>query len=112
MKTEELVKTGQSPVSVTIGFQSLVAEASHNQALLLARAPVSLLMQSGYASIAPLIPQSGARLLKAHRQVFEALKAHDEKEAVNWTRKHLEDYRRGFEWTGLNFDDPIAASTP
>ncbi len=110
VKTQELVQAGQSPVSVTIEFQSLVAEASHNQALLLARAPVSLLMRSGYAAIAPLLPQSGQRLLEAHRQVFEALRRHDEQEAVAWTQKHLLDYRRGFEWAGLNMDHPISSA--
>jgi len=74
---------------------------------LLARAPVSLLMRSGYAAIAPALPQSGARLLEAHRQVFESLKQHDAESAVAWTRKHLMDHKRGFEFAGLNMDSPI-----
>lgn len=65
--TAELVETGQSPVQATIAFQSLVAEAAHNSVLQLARAPLSLLMLSGYSAIAPTLPQSGARLLEAHR---------------------------------------------
>ena len=107
VKTEEAVARNESPVSETIEFQSLVAQATHNQALLLARAPVSLLMRSGYAAIAPALPQSGARLLQAHRHVFEALKAHDAPAAVAWTQKHLMDYRRGFEFAGLDLDAPI-----
>lgn len=106
-KTEVLVQQGQSPVQVTIEFQSLVAEAAHNQALLLARAPVSLLMLAGYAAIAPRLPQSGVRLLEAHHHVFDSLRQHDAESAVAWTRKHLADHRRGFEFAGLDMDAPI-----
>ena len=105
--TAELVESGQSPVQATIAFQSLVAEAAHNPVLQLARAPVSLLMLSGYAAIAPTLPQSGARLLEAHRQVHESLRQGDAESAVAWTRKHLADHRRGFEFAGLDFDAPI-----
>jgi GntR family transcriptional repressor for pyruvate dehydrogenase complex len=108
--TAALVQSGQSPITATIEFQSLIAEATHNQALLLARAPVSLLMRSGYAAIAPALPQSGARLLEAHRHVFDALKQRDAESAVAWTRKHLMDHKRGFEFAGLDFDSPIPES--
>ena len=106
-QTQALVDQGQSPVQVTIEFQSIVAEAAHNQALLLARAPVSLLMLAGYAAIAPRLPQSGARLLEAHRHVLESLRQQDAESAVAWTRKHLADHRRGFEFAGLDMDTPI-----
>ena len=105
--TAELVQSGQSPITATIEFQSLIAEATHNQALLLARAPVSLLMRSGYAAIAPALPQSGARLLEAHRHVYEALKKHDAASAVAWTQKHLMDHKRGLEFVGLDMNSPI-----
>jgi DNA-binding FadR family transcriptional regulator len=105
--TEKMVLDGQLPVSQTIEFQSLVAEATHNQALLLARAPVSMLMRAGYATIAPALPQSGSRLLDAHKHVFAALQRHDAQDAVAWTRKHLADHKRGLEYAGLNMDLPI-----
>ena len=107
-ETERLVQAGDSPIAATIEFQSLVAEAAHNQALLLARAPISLLMRSGYAAIAPALPQSGPRLLEAHRHVYESLKQRDAESAVAWTRKHLMDHRRGFEVAGVDFDSPIS----
>jgi GntR family transcriptional regulator, transcriptional repressor for pyruvate dehydrogenase complex len=106
-QTQALVGQGQSPVQATIDFQSIVAEAAHNQALLLARAPVSLLMLAGYAAIAPRLPQSGARLLEAHHHVLDSLSQHDAESAVAWTRKHLADHRRGFEFAGLDMDMPI-----
>ncbi len=108
-QTAELVAQGRSPVQATIEFQSLVAEAARNQALLLARAPVSLLMLAGYAAIAPRLPQSGARLLEAHQHVLESLRQRDAESAVAWTRRHLADHRRGFEVAGLDMDAPIPA---
>lgn len=111
-QTAELVLQGESPVHVTIAFQTLVAEATHNQALLLARAPVSLLMLSGYAAIAPALPQSGMRLLEAHRHVYESLRQRDAESAVAWTRKHLTDHRRGLELAGLDMDAPIPQPDP
>lgn len=106
--TQQALDAGRAPITETIAFQTLVAEATHNQALLLARAPVSLLMTAGYAAIAPLLPQSGARLLQAHREVFAALQAHDVAAAVRWTHKHLQDHKRGCEFAGLDMDAPIS----
>ena len=77
--------------------------------MLLARAPVSLLMLAGYAAIAPQLPQSGARLLEAHQHVLESLRQRDAESAVAWTRRHLADHRRGFEVAGLDMDAPIPA---
>ncbi|MDO9570778.1 MAG: FCD domain-containing protein [Hydrogenophaga sp.] len=106
-RTAATVAAGQTAVTSTIEFQALVAEATHNQALQLARAPVSQLMRAGYAAIAPALPQSGERLLEAHRHVLDALQRHDAEAAVQWTRKHLVDYRRGCEYAGLDLDAPI-----
>lgn len=94
-------------VNSTIEFQTLVAEASHNPALQLARGPVSQLMRAGYAAIAPALPQSGERLLQAHGEVVAALAAGDAERAVSWTRKHMLDYRRGCEFAGLDLSAPI-----
>lgn len=51
-RTREAVGAGASPVQKTIEFQAGVAKASRNQALILARGPVSLLMRAGYATMA------------------------------------------------------------
>ncbi|WP_234266018.1 tripartite tricarboxylate transporter substrate-binding protein [Hydrogenophaga sp. NFH-34] len=101
------VKMTDVPFNSTIEFQTLVAEASHNPALQLARSPVSQLMRAGYAAIAPALPQSGERLLQAHGDVVAALAAGDAERAVSWTRKHMLDYRRGCEFAGLDLSAPI-----
>lgn len=105
--TAASVEAGQAPVALTIEFQNLVAEATHNEALLLARGPVSLLMRAGYETIAPALPQSGRRLLQAHSHVVEAMRRHEVEAAVDWTLKHLRDHRRGFDVAGIDVDAPI-----
>jgi DNA-binding FadR family transcriptional regulator len=92
-------------------FQNLVASATHNPALLLARGPVSLLMRAGYAAIAPALPQSGARLLSVHQQVLTALRRRDPQAAEAAMAKHMQDYKRGCEVAGLDMDQPIPPAT-
>lgn len=105
--TAAVVEAGQSPVDTDIEFLNLVAAASHNQALLLARGPISLLMRAGYAAIQPALPQSGARLLEMHRQVLSALRRRDPAAAETAIRRHMADYRRGCEVAGMDMSLPI-----
>lgn len=106
-QTRSIVERGESPVEVDIEFQNVVAQASHNPALLLARGPISLLMRAGYSAIAPSLPQSGARLLEVHRQVLAALQRRDATAAETWMRKHMQDYRRGCEFAKLDMNQSI-----
>lgn len=106
-RTQVVVSTSASPVDVDMEFQSLVAAATHNPALLLARGPVSLLMRAGYAAIAPTLPQSGARLLEVHRQLLAALRRRDAMAAETLMRKHMQDYKRGCEVAGLDMSQPV-----
>lgn len=105
--TEGVVAAGASPVDTDIAFLDQVAAATHNPALLLARAPVSALMRAGYAAIAPQLPQSGARLLEVHRQLLSALRRRDPAATEAVMRRHLSDYRRGCEVAGMDMSQPI-----
>ncbi|HMO47519.1 MAG TPA: FCD domain-containing protein [Rubrivivax sp.] len=106
-RTQRIVAAGESAVEIDMEFQALVAAATHNPALLIARGPISLLMRAGYAAIAPQLPQSGARLLEVHRQVLAALRRRDADAAESWMRKHMQDYRRGCEVAGLDMRQPV-----
>lgn len=106
-RTEAIVAAGQSPVDTDIEFLNRVAAASHNQALLLARGPITLLMRAGYAAIQPALPQSGARLLAAHHQMLAALRARDAAAAEAVCRRHMADYKRGCEAAGMDMALPI-----
>ena len=60
-----------------------------------------------HAGIAAQLPQSGSRLLEMHRQLLAALRRRDSQAAENLMRKHIQDYRRGCEFTGLDMAQPI-----
>lgn len=105
--TEAVVAAGASPVQADIDFLALVAAAAHNPALLLARAPLSLLMRAGYAAIAPALPQSGQRLLASHRKLLAALRRRDAEAAEAVMRRHLNDYKRGCEVAGMDMSLPV-----
>jgi len=111
-RTEAIVARGDSPVDVDLEFQSLVAQATHNAALLLARAPISRLMHLGYAIAAPALPQSGTRLLQAHRHIADAIASRDAAAAEHWMRRHMLDYRRGCEAAGLDMRAPLPDGQP
>lgn len=106
-RTEAIVQAGGSPVDADIQFLARVAAATHNPALLLARAPLSRLMRAGYAAIAPSLPQSGTRLLQSHRKLLTALRRRDAAAAEEVMRRHLSDYRRGCEVAGMDMGQPI-----
>lgn len=102
----------QQLVELDIEFHALVGRASHNRALMLAREPISLLYNPTLLQIHDRLPQSRARNLVAHRAIVDALQRRDAAAAAEWTRKHMVDFRRGFEMTGLDMQSPIAKAHP
>jgi GntR family transcriptional repressor for pyruvate dehydrogenase complex len=96
----------QQLVEADIEFHDLVAEAAGNYALMLARAPVSDFLLPAYgAVVAKLGP--GKRLLEAHTKIFEALQNGDAEVARVWMARHIRDFLRGCEMSGISLDDPI-----
>lgn len=94
-------------VELDVEFHALVGRASHNRALMLAREPISLLYNPTLLQIHLQLPQSKARNLAAHRAILDALRCKDMKSATQWTRKHMVDFQKGFEMTGLDMRTPI-----
>lgn len=94
-------------VELDVEFHALVGRASHNRALMLAREPISLLYNPTLLQIHLHLPQSKARNLAAHRAILGALRCNDMKSATEWTRKHMVDFQKGFEMTGLDMRTPI-----
>jgi GntR family transcriptional repressor for pyruvate dehydrogenase complex len=48
-----------------------------------------------------------ARLLEAHRMMLEAIRRGDAEAGRLWARRHLNDWRKGFERSGNDLDQPI-----
>jgi len=87
-------------------FHALIARASKNRSLMMSRESFSLLYRPLATLLQQSLPQSAARNLDAHRQVAAALRSRDAQRAHEWTRKHLVDFRKGFEQAGLPMDAP------
>ena len=88
-------------------FHTLVGRASCNRVLQLAREPSELLVTPTTELILKAVPEGAPRLLQAHRMYVDAIRRRDTEAARTWARRHLEDWRRGFERAGNDLDRPI-----
>lgn len=95
-------------VECDVEFHELIAKAADNHALLLAREPLGELLFPAYGTVIRNIGP-GERLYEAHTKIFQALKKGNEKQAQSWMIKHIDDFRRGCEVAGLNFDAPVTS---
>lgn len=109
-RDDDSVEANTQLVELDVEFHALVGRASHNRALMLAREPISLLYNPTLLQIHLHLPQSKARNLAAHRAILDALRRRDAAAASDWTRKHMVDFQRGFEMTGLDMRTPIQMS--
>lgn len=90
-----------------VAFHALVARASGNRMLMLAREPVSLLYAPILGQVEARLPQAAPRNLEAHRRLRAAIGEQDGEEAERWMRMHLADFRRGFELAGFRLDETV-----
>jgi len=88
-------------------FHALVGRASHNRVLQLAREPSEFLVMSSTELILRHVAEGPARLLHAHRMYVDAIRRRDREAGRLWARRHLQDWRRGFERAGKDLDRPI-----
>lgn len=94
-------------LQLDIEFHSLVAQASGNRILMLAREPMSLLAAKATELLFAELSQAPAQLLEAHTRIYEAIRDGDQAEARAWMRRHIESFRRGFELAELDFERPV-----
>lgn len=107
LEMEQALARGQSIVAIDVEFHSIIARATGNSVLLLAREPISTLF---YPATETLLRHpktakiSPGRLLEAHRRVADAVKAGDAPTALLWMERHMYDIKRGFDYSGLDID--------
>ncbi|WP_235830268.1 FadR/GntR family transcriptional regulator [Algihabitans albus] len=106
-RTVEAVELGRSFTQLDIEFHGMVTEATGNPAWILAREPAALLLFPAADLMMPQLPQSGHRLVEAHSRVLAALKSGEARVAEDWMRKHIVDFRRGYEMAGISIDVPV-----
>jgi DNA-binding FadR family transcriptional regulator len=88
-------------------FHSLIAKASQNRVLQLAREPSSLLIFPTTEIILRKLKEGVPRLIQAHRKIADAVGRHDKEASRLWMLRHANDWRRGFERAGKDIDQPI-----
>ncbi|WP_245593476.1 FadR/GntR family transcriptional regulator [Azospirillum halopraeferens] len=88
-------------------FHALIGRASGNRVIELSREPLGLLFQPTSHMLAEEVPVAPARMIEAHTRVFEAIRAGDVAEAGAWMRRHVHDFRRGFERLGKDLEQPV-----
>jgi DNA-binding FadR family transcriptional regulator len=111
---EDELAAGNSIIDLDIQFHTLVAEIAGNRAILLAREPISQLFYPALATLFahPKNHEKGPRrLIEAHRQILDALKARNSEIAELWMRRHITDFRRGYEVCGFDLSEPVGYET-
>jgi GntR family transcriptional repressor for pyruvate dehydrogenase complex len=88
-------------------FHALVTRGARNRALLLSREPIGLLLFPAFEILISSLPQAKDRMLVAHEKIVDAIQNADAFESENWMRKHIVDFRRGWEMAKLSLDLPI-----
>jgi GntR family transcriptional repressor for pyruvate dehydrogenase complex len=53
------------------------------------------------------VKQGAPRLLHAHRMLLDAIRRRDAEFGRLWARRHINDWKKGFELAGNDLDQPI-----
>jgi len=88
-------------------FHAMIGMASANRVLQLAREPSDLLVRPTTELVLRKVKVGAARLLEAHRMLLDAIRRRDAEAGRLWARRHINDWRKGFERAGNDLDQPI-----
>jgi len=107
---ERTARVLQDPAAVAeldAEFHALIGRASANRVLQLAREPTDMLVRPTTEMVLRKVKEGAPRLLEAHRQLLEAIRRRDPEFGRLWARRHINDWRKGFERAGNDLDQPI-----
>jgi DNA-binding FadR family transcriptional regulator len=88
-------------------FFRALGVASGNPVFVLANEPLVQLVEPSLAIIIDRLPQARRRIAAAQRAMVAAIRARDRVAAADWMRRHVEDFRRGFEQAGLPLETVV-----
>ena len=89
-------------------FFRAVAAATGNRVVALTQEPLLLLLLAGLEIMIDQAPQARRRIATAQQHICAAIRAHDADAARDWMSRHIRDFRRGFEVSGIDLDSPVA----
>jgi DNA-binding FadR family transcriptional regulator len=104
---EAALSREKSIVELDVRFHNLISEGAGNRVLQMSREPVSLLF---YPSVGKLCRHprtrdlAPRRLLEAHRHIVGGIRNRDGAEARLWMKRHMDDFKRGWEMAGMDID--------
>ena len=105
-RTAAAMDDNEEMLDAEIEFHDLVARATRNHALLLAREPLNALFYPAYRPVIERL-KPGKRILESHRRIYDAIAANDPDTAAEWAAKHMLDFKRGIEMAKLEFEGAV-----
>jgi GntR family transcriptional regulator, transcriptional repressor for pyruvate dehydrogenase complex len=105
-RTKAAIDQDEELLEAEIEFHNLVAQATRNHALMLARQPLNQLFYPAYRPVIERL-KPGKRILESHQRIFDAIIANDADTAAQWAEKHMLDFRRGIQMARLDFEAPV-----
>jgi GntR family transcriptional regulator, transcriptional repressor for pyruvate dehydrogenase complex len=106
-RTAKVLGDPAAVAALDVQFHALIGKASGNRVLQLAREPSDLLVFPTTRLVLSQVKEGPARLLEAHRMMLDAIMRRDKEAARLWARRHINDWRKGFERAGNDLDQPI-----
>jgi GntR family transcriptional repressor for pyruvate dehydrogenase complex len=95
----------------TVGmFFRAVGRASGNPVFVIANEPLVQLVEPGLAIIIDRVPQARRRIAVAQAALVDAIRRRAGNTAATWMRRHVEDFRRGFDAAGVPLDTIVSGS--
>jgi DNA-binding FadR family transcriptional regulator len=91
-------------------FFRAVGRASGNPVFVIANEPLVQLVEPGLAIIIDRVPQARRRIAGAQAALVDAIRRRASGTAATWMRRHVEDFRRGFDAAGLPLDTIVSGS--
>ena len=88
-------------------FFRAVGRASGNPVFVIANEPLVQLVEPGLAIIIDRLPQARRRIATAQSALVDAIRRRASGAAATWMRRHVEDFRRGFEAAGLPLETVV-----
>ncbi|WP_085554708.1 FadR/GntR family transcriptional regulator [Azospirillum agricola] len=90
-----------------IEFHTILCKAAGNRVLQLAREPENKLFFPTTEMLFQKNPQAARRNVDAHGAIVAALHRRDKADALLWMKRHVNDWKKGFELIGKSIDEPI-----